>query len=347
MTMTNDTAPDTQPTTAHESARGSRADGARRIAVAALEKYALVILAVAMAVLFSSLAESREAFASTANIQAMLGNQSVVALIAIASIMPLITGQIDLSAGPVAGLTGVVAAGLCSFQGMPLVPAMVIAVLVGACIGAVNGVLVAYLGVGAIIVTLGTATLIQAGVSWYTDDQTIVSGIPSGLISLGSGSWLGVPRAVFYVVAVSLIAHYFLSQTPVGRHLHFVGANARASRLVGLRVDRLTLASFITSGVIAGLAGILQVALAGSASPQVGPGFTLPALAAAFLGATVIRPGSFNVPGTIVAVLFVAIVVNGLTLLGAASWLQPAVNGGSLLVAVVIATVAGRRRASA
>ena len=318
----------------------------RAVAVTALERYALVLLGVCLVVLFSSLEGSREAFLSTANIRTLLGNQSVVALIAIASIIPLVTGQIDLSAGPMAGMAGVVTAGLCSFHDFSLVPAVLVALLVGAVIGLVNGYLVSYVGVGAIIVTLGSATLIQAAVSWFSQDRTIVSGIPERLAALGSGSFLGVPLAVFYVIVVSLVAHYLLCQTPPGRHLYFVGANPRASRLVGLRVERLTLASFVASAVTASMAGILQVALAGSASPQVGPNFTLPALAAAFLGATVIRPGTFNVPGTLVAVLFVAVVVNGLTLLGAASWLQPAVNGMSLLVAVVIATVAGRRRAA-
>ncbi|WGY00465.1 ABC transporter permease [Nocardioides sp. QY071] len=337
-----------ETTTGAAGGTADRSSKARvwRVAVIALERYALVLLGVSLVVLFASLEGSRDAFVSTANIRTLLGNQSVVALIAIASIIPLVTGQIDLSAGPVAGLSGVVTAGLCSFYDFPLVPAVLVTLLVGAVIGLVNGYLVSYVGVGAIIVTLGSATLIQAGVSWFSEDRTIVSGIPDRLVALGSGSFLGVPTAVFYVIVVSLVAHYFLSQTPPGRHLYFVGANARASRLVGLRVEALTLASFVASAVIASMAGILQLALAGSASPQVGPNFTLPALAAAFLGATVIRPGTFNVPGTLVAVLFVAVVVNGLTLLGAPSWLQPAVNGLSLLVAVVIATVAGKRRAA-
>jgi ribose transport system permease protein len=148
---------------------------------------------------------------------------------------------------------------------------------------------------------------------------------------------------VYYVVAVSAVVGYFLQQTPAGRHLYFIGANPRAAELVGLSVRRHVFASFVTSGFIAGAAGILQVAIAGNASPQVGPGFTLPALAAAFLGATAIVPGRFNVLGTLVAVLFVAIMVNGLTLLGAADWVQPLVNAISLLAAVTIATVAARR----
>lgn len=330
----------TQQTSERQQARAART---RPSLVGFAERYALIVLLVALFVLFALLPSTGDAFLTAANLKALVGNQSVVALVALASIVPLIAGEIDLSAASITGLSGLTAAGLASQNGWGVPAIMVAGLVIGAVTGLLNGYLVAHVGVGSIVVTLAMSTVILAVVTWYSGGQTIVSGIPQGLLDLGAGDWFGVPRTVYYVVLVSLALYYFLQQTPRGRHLYFIGANSTAAELVGLSVRRYTMGSFVMSGVLAATAGLLQVAVSGSASPQVGPGFILPALAAAFLGATALSPGRFNVWGTIVAVMFVAVMVNGLTLLGAADWIQPLVNGVSLLVAVVIATVAGRR----
>ena len=316
---------------------------ARRIAWSALaERYALVLLLVLTIVMFALLPQTGAVFVSSANVRALLSNQAVIALVALATIVPLICGQIDLSVGPAAGLCGLLAAGLSAQHGYPGLVAISLGIVAGALIGLVNGLLVAYLGVGAIVATLGTSTLIEAFVSFYSENEAIVSGIPPLFINLGAGAVAGVPRTVWYLVVVGIALYYVLQQTPFGRHLNYIGENRRAVELLGIPVKRYICSSFILSGTIAAAAGVLQVAIAGSASPQVGPGFTLPGLAAAFLGATAVRPGRFNVIGTLVAIFLVAVIVNGLTLLGAADWMQPAVNGASLLIAVVIGAVAGR-----
>jgi ribose transport system permease protein len=320
---------------------------ARPSVASIFERHAVVLLLAAMIVLFSVLSQTGGVFRSEANLRALLSNQAVIALVALASIVPLIAGQIDLSVGPVAGLCGLLSAGLSANDGYPALLAIGIGIGVGAIVGLVNGILIAYLNVGAIVATLGTATLIQAIASWYSKDQTIVAGIPRLFISLGAGNIGGIPRTVYYLVGVSALLYYALQQTPFGRHLYYIGENRQAIELLGIPVKAYICGSFIVSGVIGAAAGVLQVAIAGSASPQVGPGFTLPALAAAFLGATTIRPGRFNVVGTLTAIFLVAVIVNGLTLLGAADWMQPAVNGASLLVAVVVGAVARRRRSAA
>lgn len=328
----------------HDKKSGHSTGRARGLIVAGAERYAVLLLLVVSIVLFAALSQTGAVFRSEANIRALLSNQAVIAIVALASVVPLIAGQIDLSVGPLAGLCGLLAAGLSAHNGWPAAMAILAGIVIGALVGLANGILVAYVGVGAIVATLGTATLIQAIVSWYSKNQTIVEGIPRVFIDLGAGTIGGVPRTVFYLVAVSAVLYYVLQQTPFGRHLYYIGENRQAMESLGIPVKAYVCASFVASGLIGGAAGVLQVAIAGSASPQVGPGFTLPALAAAFLGATAIRPGRFNVGGTLVAIFLVAVIVNGLTLLGAADWMQPAVNGTSLLVAVVIGAVAGRRR---
>lgn len=319
---------------------------ARRSVASLLERYALVLLLIAAIVLFSVQGQTGDVFRSEANVRALLSNQAVIALVALASIVPLIAGQIDLCVGPIAGLCGLLAAGLSANSGYPALLAILLGIGAGAVVGLVNGILIAYLDVGAIVATLGTATLIQAIASWYSKDQTIVAGIPHLFISLGAGNVGGIPRTVYYLIGVSALLYYVLQQTPFGRHLCYIGENRQAIELLGIPVKAYVCASFVVSGVIGAAAGVLQVAIAGSASPGVGPGFTLPALAAAFLGATAIRPGRFNVIGTLTAIFLVAVIVNGLTLLGAATWLQPAVNGASLLLAVVVGAVATRRRSA-
>lgn len=308
------------------------------------EKYALVILLLLAVVVFGVLPQTSGAFLNPANLSVLASNQSVIALIAIGSLLPLICGELDLSAAPIAGLTGLVCAGVASRHDASFLLSAVVALGAALVVGLFNGFLIAYVGVGSIVVTLGTATVIQAFVSWYSDNQTIVTGIPPTLISLGRDAPLGIPATILVVVVVAALVWYLLDQTPLGRHYYFVGENPRAASLIGIPVRRQVMSSFVISALVGGGAGLLQVGVAGSASPQVGPGFVLPALAAAFLGATSFKPGFFNVAGTLVAVLFVAVIVNGLTLLGAADWMRPAVDGASLLLAVIISRLMARRR---
>ncbi len=139
-----------------------------------------------------------------------------------------------------------------------------------------------------------------------------------------------------------------LEHTPYGRYLYSIGSNREAARLVGLRVERLVLLAFVLSGTLAGVAGVLLVARNGSGSPQAATILnTLQALAAAYLGATAIKPGRFNVVGTMIAIFFLAFTVNGLSLAGVADWINDAFNGGALFLAVLVSTIIGRRRAGA
>ena len=310
-----------------------------------VERYALLVLFLLMCLFFSVYGPTSGTFASSANVRNILGNEPVIAIIALASIIPLTCGQFDLSVGATAGLSSIVTASAAAEHELPVVVAIVIGVLSGCLVGLFNGVLVARLGVNALIATLGTATLVAGLVSLYTSNQVISIGIPESITSVGSGTWLGLPRTVFTLAAVALAVWYLLTQTPYGRYLTSVGVSPGSARLVGLRVDRYVLSSFVLSGGLAGIAGVLLLARAGTANPAVGPGYTLAALSAAFLGATAIKPGTFNVLGTLLGVAFVAVSVNGLVLSGAADWVQPTFNGAALIIAVALSTAIARRRA--
>ena len=322
-------------------------DGRER-ALGWLERYALVLVFIAILIFFSLWGETSGTFTTSANIKNVLGNQAVLGVLSLAIMFPLVCGEFDFSVGPVAGLAQVLCAGFMARLGMPVGVAVLLGLAVGALVGIVVGLTVARIGVNSLIATLGISAVLSGIVIWYTNSQSIITGISTRLTDLGSGDWFGIPRTVYVLALVAALVYYLLEHTPFGRYLHSIGSNPRAARLVGLPVERLVMVSFILSGTLAALAGVLLVARNGAASPQVGTvSDSLQALTAAFLGATAIRPGRFNVVGTLVAVFFLAFCITGLSLAGVASWINDVFTGTVLFVAVLLSTVLGRRRAVA
>jgi ribose transport system permease protein len=310
-----------------------------------IERYALPALFVAMLIFFSFWSKTSSTFPTSANIKNVLGNDAVSGILAIAIVIPLVCGVFDFSVGSVAGLSQVLCAGFMAHLGANVVVAVLGAIAIGALIGLSNGNTVARIGVNSLIVTLGVATICLGIVEWYTKGQSIITGVSPHLLSVGTGDWLGIPRTVYYLAVIALAVYYLLEHTPFGRYLHSIGSNPEAARLVGLPVKRYILLSFVLSGTLAGVAGVLLVARNGGASPQVGTVTdTLQALSAAYLGATAIKPGRFNIVGTLIAILFLSFTVTGLSLAGVANWINDVFNGAALFVAVLISTVIGRKR---
>jgi ribose transport system permease protein len=311
-----------------------------------VERFALPALLVIVLVIFSVLPATGSIFASAANFQEVGFNYVYIGILTLASLIPLVCGEFDFSVGSNAGFTQIVAATAMARFHVPLAFAIVLAIAFGAAIGLGNGNTVARVGVNSLIVTLGTSGILLGVVEWYTGSQSINNGISGSLISFGSDNSLGVPDVVWLLVGVALVTYYVLEHTPYGRYLTSVGSNARAARLVGLRVDRLKLSAFVLAGALAGVAGVLLVAKNGSASPEAGNVTdTLSALAGAYLGATSIRPGRFNVLGAMLATYFIGFSVAGLAIAGVASWISQVFSGAALFLAVVVSTVLGRRRA--
>ena len=173
-----------------------------------------------------------------------------------------------------------------------------------------------------------------------------MANIPNSVVSFGSGNWLGIPKAGWLLMVITLGVYYLLNHTPFGRYLYAVGANLDAAQLVGLRSNRLIGWSFVAAGVLAGGAGALQVARP-ARRPARGQQFTLPALAAAFCSAAAIQPGRYNVWGTIVAIFFLAALNAGLNLAGSQDYITNFVNGAALIIGVGLAAYLGRRRKGA
>lgn len=309
-----------------------------------VERYGLLLLTAVVIAVFSLLPSSADLFLTTRNIQYILSDQTVITIAALAVVVPLLAGQFDVSCGSVIGITCIATASAMSRFELGLPIAIVVAVALGAFIGCVNGVLVAYLRLNAIIVTLAMTIIISGVVDWYTEGVSITTGISPTLTGFGSGTWWGVPRPALLLVLVCVLVAYLLDHTPFGRHLHMIGENPQAARLIGVRVQRETFRALVLGGALSGVAGVALCARIAGANPQDGPSYLFPALVAAFLGTTAIRPGAFSVGGTLLAVFFVAVTVSGLSLSGADPWVQPVFNGSALLIAVGLSQLLSFRR---
>jgi ribose transport system permease protein len=285
-------------------------------------------------------------FPTSRNLSGLLSTEDVVVLVALGCLVPLIGGEFDLSIGYVLGFASMEVAVLTLQHGINVWLASAITVLTAVAVGAVNAFLVVRIGINSFIATLGTGFVLN-GLVLFISHETIVAGaFPNAFLHLGFGGPGGICPGVFIALVIAALMVYVLEHTPVGRRLEAIGLGRDAARLVGLRIDRLVSVSLLVSAGVAGLSGVLNTATQGSASPSVGPEFLLPALAAAFLGATTIRPGRFNVIGTVLSVLLLAVGYNGVSQLGAPQWVSPVFDGGVLILAVGVTRARSMSRSS-
>ena len=208
--------------------------------------------------------------------------------------------------------------------------------------------LVAYLGVNSIIATLGVGIILNGLVQAYTEGIPVSSGLSPALTGLSADLLLGIPVLFLIMLVIGAATSVLLNHTTFGRYMVATGANEVAARLNGMPTRRILLGSFVVGGLLAGSAGVLQVAAQGNGNPQVGGiPFILPALAAVFLGATTLKPGTYNVGGTILGLFFIGIAVSGLALHGAQPWVTDVFNGAAVVVAVTLSAQFRRRRTGA
>lgn len=308
-----------------------------------LERSGLILLLVLVVICFAVLRPNT--FATYANFRSIATVQPVMAVTAIALIVPLIGGRFDVSVGATLGLSAIATASAMSHFDLPLVAAIGLGVAMGALIGAINGTIVAYLGVNSIIGTLGIATVLGGIVTGYTSGIPISSGLSPLLTDISIQSVLGVPVLFILMALIAVAVWFVLTQTPYGRNLAAVGANAESARLAGIRTKRVVMQSFVIAGILAGVAGVLQIGAQGNAGPQlVGITFILPALAAAFLGATTWQPGRFTVQGTIIGIFFLGTTISGLSLVGIQPWITDVFNGAAVVLAIALSAQLRRRR---
>ena len=257
------------------------------------------------------------------------------------------TGKIDLTVGYGIVLWHILAITLQVFYGVPWPLAVLIVLVLGALMGAINGLLVEVARIDSFIATLGTGTVLYALALWHTGGRQVVAMLPQGFLSLNGTLVFGLPITGYYVVAVAAVLWFVLEYMPLGRYMYAIGANPKAAALNGIPVERYTMLAFTLSGLLTAAAGVLLASKLRIGQASVGLEFLLPALVGAFLGSTTIKPGRGNIWGTLCGVVILAVGISGIQQLGGSFWVEPLFNGVTLLIAIGIAGYAQRRRAAA
>jgi ribose transport system permease protein len=308
-----------------------------------LTTYSLLIITAILIVCFSLLLP--QTFPTEFNIRSILGTQSVIALLALAVMVPLAAGQYDLSVGFALGFTGMSVIGLQVDQHLSWPLAVALTLALGGLIGMANGLLVTVARIDSFIATLASGTFAFGVTNWYSNGQQIAGVLPDAFTAIANMSFAGYgPLPAVIVALISVVMYVVLEYLPVGRRLYALGFNPRMAELVGIPARRYTIGAFVASGVLIAIAGVILGAQLQAGQPDLGSTYLLPAFVGALLGATSFKPGRVNVLGTLVSVLLLAIGIAGLQQLGAQFYVQYIFNGATLALAVGLAGFAARRR---
>lgn len=274
-------------------------------------------------------------FLSVGNLSIVMQQASINAMLAAGMTFVILTGGIDLSVGSILALAAVVAVGATLTPGLAwaVIP---LALLAGAACGLVNGSLIAWLGLPPFIVTLGALTAVRGVARLAAGDSTVFnSDLPFSVI--GNGTLLGVPWLVVIAFLVILLSWVILRRTVLGTWIYTVGGNAEAAALAGIKVPLVLLFVYATSGLLAGLGGVMSAARLYAANGlQLGQAYELDAIAAVILGGTSFVGGIGSVWGTLIGALIIAVLSNGLILLGVSDIWQYIIKGGVIILAVAI-----------
>jgi ribose transport system permease protein len=298
------------------------------------EQSALPVTWIALIIAYTIAAPA--VFPTWANATNILGAQAVLFILALAALLPVMTGDFDLSLGAVMGLAGATVGVLNVTLGWPILLACLVGLLVAVIAGALNAFFIVTCDTNPLIITLGSGTVFT-GVIYFMVESTTVTGVDQTLSRMTyTTTFLGISVAFSIALVIMIVIWLVSFYTPLGLRALFVGQARDVAQLSGVAVSRVRWGGFVLGGLVAGVAGLVLVGQTGSVDPTSSGAFLLPAYAAVFLGATTIKPGRFNAPGTAVAVYFLATGVNGLQILGADNYVQQLFYGAALVAAVVL-----------
>lgn len=279
---------------------------------------------------------SPDAFARPANLINILKQASINGILATGMMYVIISGGIDLSVGSIVALSGVMAAHFAHPGEYPLVIPILIALGVGAIVGFVNGLGIAYGNIPPFIVTLGTMTIVR-GVALIAANGQPVFGVTKAFEALAGGFFLGtIPNLVIYFIIVTLVLAFVLTRTVFGRWVYAIGGNETAAKVSGINVEQIKLAVYTISGFLAGLAGILLASRIISGNPTSGQAYELDAIAAVIIGGVSMSGGSGKWYGTVIGALLMAVISNGLDILNVSSHFQLVIKGLIIIIAVLV-----------
>ena len=279
-------------------------------------------------------------FLGLGNVRNIFEQIAILTIIAAAQTVVMVVGDFDLSVGTNATLAGASAAALM-VGGTPIPLAILAGLAVGTLVGMVNGFLVAFVKLSAFVATLATMTTV-GGLAFIVTDGTTLYGMPEEFFVLGQGRPGGIPLPIFFAIGVALIVWLVLRFTTIGRRWYAVGGSAEVARLSGVNVRRTRFLAFTVAGFVSAIGGIILVSRLGSASASSANNYMLLAVAAVFLGMTILKSGQANLGGTLVGVGIIGVMSNGLNIIGVDTYVQQVVTGLIIIAAVTLSALKAR-----
>jgi len=321
-----------------------------RVAPAAERRWLLgaarFMVLVGVCLVMSVLTRSEEhgfVFLNMNNLLNIVRNASILIIIGVGETITLTARDVDLSVGSVLSLTSVVAAIMLNRYGMPFPLAILAALLIGAVLGLINGLLITYVGLPPFIATYGTLWVLF-GFAYLILQGAVIYGFPAGFRVIGNGHLFGIPMPIVVMTVVFLTGYFLLHHTTLGRRFFATGANIETARMSGIKVERVIIAAYAISGFLAAVAGLVLIAYTNGSEARIGDSYLLPVMAVVVMGGTSLAGGQGNLVGTLVAALIMAVIHNGMNILAVPAIWQSLVVG-LLIIGTVLADQGLRKRA--
>lgn len=295
-----------------------------------LRRYGIVLMLAALVVYFSF---GSKYFLTGGNIVNVLRQSAVTGISAVGLTYVMLTGGIDLSIGAVIGLTAVTASSCMAKLGLHPILACVLALLIGLLIGFVNGILVNYVEIPALIATLGVMTSVR-GLCYILTGGLPVYGFPESFDILGKGYLWVIPVPVIVMMIVLIVGWYVLNRTRYGRYLYAIGGSREAARLSGINVNRMIVATYMIAGFLSALAGLVELSRLSSGQPAAGDGFEMNVITAVVLGGISVNGGEGKFSGVVVGIFIMSVLANGLVMMNVYEFYQQLIRGLVLIFAV-------------
>lgn len=315
-------------TAAHQADLGSARPGFFRTNLQTLATLSVLIL---MCFVFTLLSDR---FLTLSNFQNLMRNTAPLAIAGCGMTVVMIARGIDLSVGSVLAASTVLAASL-AVAGLPLYPAFALGLVFGALAGTVNGVIIAGMGVSAIIVTLGMLNIAR-GIAYLISPSAILVGLPPNWSDMGTGRIWIFPYPILIAVIVIAAFHVMSLYTKFGKRIYAIGGNEEAARLSGINVERTLVILYMLCGFTAALAGLVLSSRVGSGDPNIGIGFELQVIAAVIIGGVSLSGGEGRILGTVIGAFIIGVLSNGLNLAGVEPFWQYVAQGLVLIAAVIV-----------
>ncbi|MBP2670619.1 MAG: transporter permease, partial [candidate division NC10 bacterium] len=304
-----------------------------RVAPAAERRWLLgaarFMVLVGVCLVMSVLTRSEEhgfVFLNMNNLLNIVRNASILIIIGVGETITLTARDVDLSVGSVLSLTSVVAAIMLNRYGIPFPLAILAALLIGAVLGLINGLLITYVGLPPFIATYGTLWVLF-GFAYLILQGAVIYGFPAGFRVIGNGHLFGIPMPIVVMTVVFLTGYLLLHHTTLGRRFFATGANIETARMSGIKVERVIIAAYAISGFLAAVAGLVLIAYTNGSEARIGDSYLLPVMAVVVMGGTSLAGGQGNLVGTLVAALIMAVIHNGMNILAVPAIWQSLVVG--------------------